>query len=213
MDILEICQQIESPLFAGRVNLVGGFRAFLDALSQEQGVQKLLGTPLNRRTAEELLRRVLQLIGQRIDPRYENPFDAALSAYLWVLNATYPDLALIGTELILAAPNCWWANKLAMQILAGRTIKSEDVSCFLSEPPLQRRRVQEQNSEESGESVIAAGYSLAFAKHSTGLNVVYVTRPVLNRNSTHASSKTGLKYLVTTQPSVRDSVMGRSGGQ
>ena len=59
------------------------------------------------------MERVLELVRREIDPEYENPWDAALSAYLLFLMSCNVALASVAADAVLECPNCWWSRKIA----------------------------------------------------------------------------------------------------
>ena len=119
-------EAIESPRSAARLNLASGSEHFLRLLSLDPNVRELLSNARTRSQAEEVLQRLLQLAQNCVDRRYENPFDAAMAAYLLVLQSTYPNLSRIAAEAVLAtARNCWWGERLAKEVLKQETARQE----------------------------------------------------------------------------------------
>ena len=119
-------QAVESPRSAARLNVASGSEHFLRLLSQDPVVRELLADATIRSQAEDVLRRLLHLAQQCVDPRYENPFASALAAYLLVLHSTHLDLARIAAEAVRAtARNCWWAERTAREALKRETTSGE----------------------------------------------------------------------------------------
>ncbi|MFQ5778170.1 MAG: hypothetical protein ACE5IP_09195 [Terriglobia bacterium] len=110
-------QGIESHEFAARVNLASGFRHFLQILLSQKSFQQLADLARDKQATIEILRRIVAVSNVRVDLRYENPFDAGLAAYLWVLYLTNPPIAYIGAEVISPPVNCWWTSQITERIL------------------------------------------------------------------------------------------------
>jgi hypothetical protein len=60
-----------------------------------------------------VLERVFELVRRKIEPEYENPWDAALAAYLLFLMSGDVALASVAADAVLECPNCWWSRKVA----------------------------------------------------------------------------------------------------
>jgi hypothetical protein len=124
----ELFQAIECANLSAQVNVVSGYNQFVRALVAQPEVQMLLGAVRSQEDAAELLLRVLNTLRVPHDPAYENPHDVALAAYLWVLSKTDPKLAHEAASQVLACPGCWWAHKLAENLLAATTAEPDSRS-------------------------------------------------------------------------------------
>ena len=83
----------------------------------------------SRRPVARLLivKRIAALSSAEIDKRYENGFDAALSAYLTVLGDTgEPEVITEAASAAASAPNCWWTVGISRELLM-RAIATGDV--------------------------------------------------------------------------------------
>ena len=129
MNTEEALAYIESPRFDAELNVVSGSKAFFRAVANEPAVQISLSSlresgPLR----EEVLGRICDLAASETDPRYENPNDSALAALLWLTCFADPDFARLGAHYVERAPRCWYARKLACQIInptaTGSTMSS-----------------------------------------------------------------------------------------
>lgn len=109
--------EIESEGFATRVNLASDVRMFLRAISEEDAVLVLLEGLDSPEVVSLLLQRALALSREAPDPRYRHERDAALATYLWLFAQKNFDLGSTFAAAIVATPNCWWARRLAAEIL------------------------------------------------------------------------------------------------
>ncbi|MBI3943361.1 MAG: hypothetical protein HY326_10150 [Chloroflexi bacterium] len=117
MNIPEIMAYIESYEFDARLNVASDFRTFLRGIQQQKAVIDLLKILDTTEAREEVVFRIADLARQQVDPAYENRWDTALAVYLWLLNQVDLDLSKSGARYVLNAPQCWWALKLARQVL------------------------------------------------------------------------------------------------
>lgn len=117
MTLKEATQEIESHEFVARVNVASDFRTFLRAVAEQKVIHVLSQELAASENRQYVLNRVLELSRRKVDLRYENPWDTALTAYVWLLNVKDWDLAKIAAEAAARAPQCWWATKMAHHIL------------------------------------------------------------------------------------------------
>ena len=109
---------IQSPNFDAELNVVSGTKAFFRAVGDDPVVQKSLGFMRESgEVREEVLGTIFDLSTSEIDPRYENPYDTSLAVLLWLTRYTNSDFAHLGAQYVLLAPGCWYANKIARQIV------------------------------------------------------------------------------------------------
>jgi hypothetical protein len=117
MSLQQLAEQIESHEFAIQTNVVSGTRQFFRAIAEQAPVRQLRSEIQSQDLAHELVIRISKLSHQRVDVRYENPFDTAFATYLWVLQSVHPELARVAAEGIVQAPNCFWSSSLAESLL------------------------------------------------------------------------------------------------
>lgn len=156
MSLKKFFEKIESYEIAVRTNVTSGMRSFLHALENEPAVGKLFQLAKERANALQILRRVREVAEFRVDPRYENSFDTALTAYLRVLLATHPELARIGASAVANAQNCWWASKVAQEVLADLTIRSGHETSQTAEVVTNQSVRTTFTCPDSGESYVIA---------------------------------------------------------
>jgi hypothetical protein len=120
----DLFQTIESHEFSATVNLASNFRTFLHILGSEQPVQSLARQLDDPAAREAVYSRVFALLKDQGEEAYEHPWDSALAAYLWLLAEHDRDLAKAAAAKVLEAPRCWWARKMAEQILTSDTSAS-----------------------------------------------------------------------------------------
>jgi hypothetical protein len=107
----------ESPETAVEVNLASGYRQFVTATSSLPVTKDLLAEIQTPQDVDCVILRCKQLAEAPSDPQYENPSDVALSLYLWAIWQKSPSVAQGVAEVVLKCERCWWAHKLALQIL------------------------------------------------------------------------------------------------
>lgn len=128
MNWQEALSRIESPAFDAELNMVSGTSAFLRAARKQPAVQTTLQLMRESKECREaVLGRICDLAMQETDPRYENPNDTPLAILLWLTCYTEPDFARLGARFVARAPRCWYANRLAHQII-GPPVASSVVS-------------------------------------------------------------------------------------
>ena len=117
--------EIESHKFAARVEVGGSFDLLVKAAGSEESVRDLLARlDSNPEICYAVLQRVLELSQRSPDFRYENPFDTPMTIYLWLLTLTDLALSKMAAEAIIHAPRCWWAAKLANNVLLDQHLRS-----------------------------------------------------------------------------------------
>jgi hypothetical protein len=81
-------------------------------------VRRLADLAKDTETRLTIAKRVEELSQAEIDTRYENRFDAALSAYLTVLGDTaQPETVAKAASAAARARNCWWTVGLSRELL------------------------------------------------------------------------------------------------
>ena len=106
-------KEIESIEFAARVNIASDLDTFLRAIATEPSVRSLRQRSLTDPSMIDSLFKVMRhLIDSDFDPKYENPMDAALSTYGWIIASGRPDLEGLVGDLVGSLRNSWWANQL-----------------------------------------------------------------------------------------------------
>lgn len=118
MNWQEALEEIQSIEFDANLNVVSGTNAFFRAVSQDSAVMEACREMLQSGEArEEVLGRIYDLVGQEIDPSFENPNDTPLAVLLWLTNFAAPSHAERAATWVDVAPGCWYAKKLAQRIL------------------------------------------------------------------------------------------------
>lgn len=125
MNLSDAFSEIESTVFVAFTNVASDFPTFIRAARQFEGVQVLLNRLEDEEVREAILDRIWELSDAPVDQSYENPWDAPLAVYLWILDLKDPELALVAAEAASDAPQTWWAGKLAHVILQQQTITSD----------------------------------------------------------------------------------------
>lgn len=120
--------EIESLEFDVRINVVSSFRLFLNAARKEPAVIALYQElQQSGEVAEEILGRVCELSQLSIDARYGHPADTALTILLWMLSLRQRTYAEIAANYIESVENCWYAQKMAKEVLAPVSLLGGDI--------------------------------------------------------------------------------------
>jgi len=112
----ELFNGIESHRFSALVNVASNLKTFLRALDAQPEIRQLAVAMSSPEVRASVLVRVTELAGKDFDPDYENPWDSALAAYLWLLSRTDAEGAALAAARIGTCFRCWWANKVAERI-------------------------------------------------------------------------------------------------
>lgn len=117
MTFLECVSEIESPEYAARVNLASDYGTFLKGVTLERTTPELALQLRDQGIGLRLVGRVVRMASQKVDHRYEHPYDAAMAAYVWLLAGTQPSLARIAANAAICVARSWWANRVAETVL------------------------------------------------------------------------------------------------
>lgn len=113
----DIFERIEQPNYSAMVNLASGYKQFVKAIQKMDDCELLLKlASISPDTCRAISTRLDQVCARPIDEEHENPWDAALATYLWVLSKTDAPLATTGAERLRSCRNCWWSQRLAEEI-------------------------------------------------------------------------------------------------
>lgn len=119
MNISEAMREVESHQFAARLNLASDLKTFLRAAKMEEGVTTLLEEMTSPDKRAGVLSRIVRISQNRVDRRYENPWDVSLAVYFWILTFTDLEFAKVAAQSIEHTGNCWWARQIADQLLSA----------------------------------------------------------------------------------------------
>jgi hypothetical protein len=120
----ELFRTIESHDFSAIVNLASDFRTFLRILAAEKPVQDLAQQMRDPGGCEAVSQRILALAKDQGEEGLEHPWDSALAAYLWILANHGTQRAKVVAATISETPRCWWAAKVAAQVLSAEPVRS-----------------------------------------------------------------------------------------
>jgi hypothetical protein len=115
----ELLQAVESDRFSALVNLASSYKLFVRALSAQPEVGQLAQVMQATEAKKAVADRALTLVGVAAEAGREHPGDSALAAYLWLLNRADRGLAILAAERVAEVPGCWWARKVAEEVLSG----------------------------------------------------------------------------------------------
>jgi hypothetical protein len=156
MNLEQAVNMIESHEFAVRAGLASDLRTFFDAVRQEKSVQYLLSQGTQEQdVVRQLLDRINDLAHRSIDIRYSNPWDAALTAYLWIIHLLDDEWVSLAAKSILQSANTWWAARYAESILSKTASsprgQSESTGQDQTDPSDQFMAFLAERSKEPGE--------------------------------------------------------------
>jgi hypothetical protein len=119
MPLTDIMQGIEAYSFASEVNLASGTKAFRRLLRAQDLFRQLSEVTKDPAARETIARRVEEISARPIDKRYENGFDAALSAYLTALSeSAEPAVVAKAAAAAAKAENTWWTFGISRDLMA-----------------------------------------------------------------------------------------------
>ncbi len=127
-EVMRLFDDIENAQFAARQGVASDLRTFLLGIMNEPSVQGLRSLLESADVRETVLQRCANLSRVSSDPRYENPNDTALAAYLALLDLKCPELARLGAHYVSTVSRCWWANKLACHLLFEGPVENAEAS-------------------------------------------------------------------------------------
>lgn len=125
MTFLECVSEIESPEYAARVNLASDYNTFVKGVMLERTTPELAGQLRDQGVGLKLVGRVVRMASQKVDHRYEHPYDAAMAAYVWLLAGTQPALARIAANAAICVARSWWANRVAETVLRDNCVADD----------------------------------------------------------------------------------------
>ncbi len=147
MRLAEIMREIEEHRFSSEVNLAAGLKGFRRTLRTHPLFRQLVQAVREVDARVALARHVEELADRAVDPRYENRYDAALSAYLTVLSdSAQPETIAKAATAAAKAPNTWWTAGISRDLMAHA------VASGLAMPPPVSSQVPQESGAQSVQS-------------------------------------------------------------
>lgn len=112
MKLHDLFEYVESDRFSAFINAASGLSVVLLEFDNNAAVQTFIKR-LTSDSEKAAYDRLVFLAGAMAPDQVEHPRDAALAAYLYVLNKSNSNTAQQAIEHILQTPNLWWARRLA----------------------------------------------------------------------------------------------------
>jgi hypothetical protein len=112
----EAMEKIESPRFSALVNLASNLKTFLRIVADQPEIQALAEAMKSPEGIEKVAGRLATLAAQPGDEGQEDPADAALAAYLWLLSQRDQEQTERAAEAFAGLGACWWARKVAQTV-------------------------------------------------------------------------------------------------
>jgi hypothetical protein len=116
--IKKIMESIENSQFTAITGIASSFSLFIKIIEKQDIVKELIEEiyeSLENRWI--ILSRISELLNSTIDPNYENPYDTAISVYLWALSLVDLELSQTAAAFILNIENGWWSKKFAQHLM------------------------------------------------------------------------------------------------
>ncbi len=117
MNIRKVFQKIESHDFAAELNLALNLSSLFKIAEEQESVQNLKFLINDLKNSSIILLRIKELIEEKVDLRYENPYDTAVTIYTWALFSEHTQAGKIAAEYATSLRQGWWAIKYARDIL------------------------------------------------------------------------------------------------
>lgn len=128
-------QEIESIQFEARLAIANNIATLIALLRQQSSLQLLFKCSSDEKVLALVTDRAKTLLAQRFDPSYRNSADAALAAYLMVLDNAGKVHSLGLTASFVRRSDLWWARRLASHLQPRLSFK-------LSSPIGQNKQLQ-----------------------------------------------------------------------
>jgi hypothetical protein len=101
----------------GELGAVSGYKLFLRALSESQGLRRLQQEASSPEDVLAVFRRATEVVNAPCDPQYAHPSDLVVAAYMYFLRTAAPEFALdLARRIEQQEAQFWWAAKLAAQV-------------------------------------------------------------------------------------------------
>ncbi|MCK4578557.1 MAG: hypothetical protein KAU50_07185, partial [Candidatus Marinimicrobia bacterium] len=117
MNINDIFRKIESHETSAQLNLTSNLRHFFMYAERVECIQELKNALKDTICITETLKRILSLSKEDIDFRYENPYDSAITIYLWVLFLQSEIAGKVAANIASKLRHGWWAPRYARKVL------------------------------------------------------------------------------------------------
>lgn len=120
----EIFAELESKEFIATVNLASDLQSFLAFAEVQKPVLRLMDQLNDPGMGEFLLQAIVSYENHAFYPDYENPYDTPIAVLLWLLHKVDLRLAQFAAGKVFGFANCWWARKIASDVLSAQNVRS-----------------------------------------------------------------------------------------
>lgn len=117
LNIREIFRNIESHDLSAELNMALNLSNFFRIADEQESIQNLKLLINDLENINIILLRIKDLIEEKVDLRYENPYDTAVTVYTWALFSGHTQAGKIAAEYATSLRQGWWAIKYARDIL------------------------------------------------------------------------------------------------
>jgi hypothetical protein len=119
MQFDELMEIVESLDYSMNINILSGFKILIHWLAKDEILSQLIALAKQSKSHREAIyQRLLQLLPSNPEPDYLHPHDAAITAYLYVLDKTEAAQTEQVIKRILETGQLWWAKRLALHLEA-----------------------------------------------------------------------------------------------
>lgn len=157
MPLRDILTEIESYEFSAEIAIASDAAHALELLRDHPLVERLIAETEATEAQLRLVRRALALCEREPDPRYENPSDAALFAYMFAARSHSTGLARMIARHVHRAPNLWLARNFALRLLTSSPTRNEETGDYRA--PDESPSRTNVNLERSGDRHLGARVS------------------------------------------------------
>jgi hypothetical protein len=112
----DVFAAIESPRFAAEVNLASSLPVFDRILRSLRPFRRANELMIATGADRTIYDRLKMLVTRPTDPKIENPYDAALAAYVRLLDTFDSAFVSAATRDVATCPNCNWARVVAEEL-------------------------------------------------------------------------------------------------
>ena len=107
-------KEIESFDFSVRTQIASDLDQFWRIVELNPCVSSLLDRARqDMPTVIDIVVAMRHLRNLKFDPKYENPMDAAMTTYGWIISKARPRLSGLASDLLDSLDNSWWSSRLA----------------------------------------------------------------------------------------------------
>ena len=117
-EIQPIFERLESHEFSAEINVCSDLLSIEKAIFSNDAVIDLKRQcKIDPLITAEVIERIRLLVNMSPDPRYESPWDIAISTYLLILSFTNSPATFLAASIVQNAAQLWWAERITNRLL------------------------------------------------------------------------------------------------